>query len=218
MIDCSAQKIDTPHAPQFTAAELFKADDATLVSLAITQDKAAYKVILQRYYTKIWRLSLSILKDEQEAEDAVQEIFLTLWQNLASWDPEGKAKFSTWIYRVSFNKCIDIKRKNRPETHGDEMVIAAAGDENAYQEALQKQVAEKLAALMKTLPDMQAMALRLYYYHELSIDEIAVKLDRSEQSIRSLLKRGKATLKDQLGIDLNVRSADLAKDCNDILR
>lgn len=218
MIDCSAQKLDAPEAPQMAPAELFKADDATLVTRAIAQDKAAYQVILQRYYTKIWRLSLSILKDEQEAEDAVQEIFLTLWQNLSSWDPEGKAKFSTWIYRISFNKCIDIKRKNRPETHGDEMVIAAAGDETAYQEALQKQVAEKLAALMKSLPEMQAMALRLYYYHELSVDEIALKLDRSEQSIRSLLKRGKATLKDQLGIELNVRSADLARDTNDILR
>ena len=216
MIDQSAQNlaIDTPPS----AAELFKAEDATLVAMVINGDKAAYQVILQRYYTKIWRLSLSILKDEQEAEDAVQEIFLALWQNVQNWDPNGAAKFSTWIYRVSFNKCIDIKRKNRPETHGDEMVIAAAGDETAYQDALQRQVADKLAELMRSLPQMQSMALNMYYYQELSVSEIAVKLDKSEQSIRSLLKRGKATLKDKMGIDLHVRSADLEKETLNILR
>lgn len=215
MIDSAAQLAEKASE---THINLHKADDSALVALVVSGDKAAYQVILQRYYTKIWRLSLSILKDEQEAEDAVQEIFLALWQNIHNWDPKGAAKFSTWIYRVSFNKCVDIKRKKRPETHGDEMIIAAAGDETAYQDALQSQVAEKLAALMKSLPEMQAMALRMYYYQELSVDEIAMKLDKSEQSIRSLLKRGKATLKDKMGIDLHVRSADLEKETLNILR
>lgn len=206
-----------PLPPEATAP-LHSVDDAKLVALVVNDDKAAYQVLMQRYYTKIWRLSLSILKDEQEAEDAVQEIFLALWQNIKSWDPEGKARFSTWIYRVSFNKCIDIKRKKRPDTHGDEMVIADAGSETAYQDALQRQVAEKLAHLMASLPQMQCMALRMFYYDELNVAEIAVKLDRSELSIRSLLKRGKAALKDKMGIEINVKSADLEKESINILR
>lgn|GEM_PF-673226 len=216
--NAASNKASTPPLSPEKAATLHSADDAKLVALVVNDDKAAYQVLMQRYYTKIWRLSLSILKDEQEAEDAVQEIFLTLWQNIKNWDPEGKARFSTWIYRVSFNKCIDIKRKKRPDTHGDEMVIADAGNETAYQDALQRQVAEKLAHLMASLPQMQCMALRMFYYDELNVAEIAVKLDRSEQSVRSLLKRGKAALKDKMGIELTVKSADLEKESLNILR
>lgn len=183
--------------------------DEDLVGLIIKGDKQAYQILVQRYLNKIWRLSMSILKDEQEAEDAVQDVFLTLWKSLKTWDPQGKAKFSTWIYRVSFNKCIDIKRKHKPSTGAEDNDIVSK-DQTQYQELLQKQLSEKLTSILKHLPDSQRSALLLFYYEELSVKEISVKLDRSEQSIRSLLKRGRATLKEKMQYDQAFQSWDIS--------
>jgi RNA polymerase sigma-70 factor (ECF subfamily) len=191
--------------------------DEQLVAKVVSGDNVSYQALVTRFYTKIWRLSVSILKDEQEAEDAVQEIFLALWQNVKNWDPNGTAKFSTWIYRVSFNKCIDIKRKKKPDTHGDEIEIVSQ-DKNAYQTALKKEVTQKMANLLQTLPQMQRNALHMYYYDELTVDEISDKLEKTEQSVRSLLKRGKASLKEKMQYDKTLSSSDIDSQALNILR
>ena len=183
--------------------------DEELVSLIVNGDKQAYSLLVQRYLNKIWRLAMSILHNEQEAEDAVQEVFLTLWQKLEQWDTNGKAKFSTWIYRVSFNKCIDIKRKRKPTEDSDQVVLPDSG-KTAYQDILQNELSKKLSNLLKDLPEMQSMALLLYYYEELSVEEISVKLEKTEQSVRSLLKRGRAKKKKKMQYDQAFQSWDIS--------
>lgn len=184
-------------------------DEELLASIVRNGDKQAYSVLVQRYLSKIWRLAMSILHNEQEAEDAVQDVFLTLWQSLEKWDPDGEAKFSTWIYRVSFNKCIDIKRKRKPTTDTDDIDIPSS-EKTAYQNILQNELSQKLSNLLEELPEMQRMALLLYYYEELSITEISDRLEKSEQSVRSLLKRGRATLKEKMRYDQAFRSWDIS--------
>ena len=68
--------------------------DESLISLIQNGDRHAYNVIMQRYLSKIWRLAVSVLKNEQDADDAVQEIFLKLWQSCDLWDYNGSASFS----------------------------------------------------------------------------------------------------------------------------
>lgn len=184
-------------------------DDEALLAKIAEGDKASYSLLVKRYLPKIWRLALSILKNEEEAEDAAQEVFLSLWQSVKNWDPEGTAKFSTWIYRVSFNKCIDIKRRRKP-TEDSEGIDIASDDQNAYQATLQNELSDKLNELLKALPYMQRMALLLYYYEELSVEEISDKLDKTEQSVRSLLKRGRSSLKEKMQYDQAFRSWDVS--------
>ncbi len=186
-----------------------KASDEDLVRAIRDGDKHSYSILVERYLDKIWRLAMSILTNEQEAEDAVQDVFLMLWQSLDKWDPDGAAKFSTWIYRVSFNKCIDIKRKRRPSSDIEDMQIST-GDKTAYQQTLDHQLSDKLSIILETLPEAQRSALLLFYYEELSVEEICSKLSRSEQSVRSLLKRGRATLKEKLQYDQAFQSWDIS--------
>jgi RNA polymerase sigma-70 factor (ECF subfamily) len=146
---------------------------------------------------------MSVLHNEQEAEDAVQDVFLTLWQSLENWDANGRAKFSTWLYRVSFNKCIDLKRKRKHTDQSaniDDFALQSK-DKSAYDGVLENQLSKKLHKLLEKLPETQRMALLLFYYEELSVDEISVKMQKSEQSVRSLLKRGRATLKETMQHD-----------------
>lgn len=175
------------------------ADEELLIGIMSGSEKA-YNMLANRYARKIWRLAVSILKDEQEAEDAVQDVFLSLTQNLEKWDPNGSAKFSTWIYRVAFNKCIDIKRKRKPTESAEELELKS-GDKSAYHETLDHQISTLLSGHLGNLPDAQKTALELFYYQELSVEEIATHLDNTVQGVRSLLKRGKAALRDSMRYD-----------------
>ncbi|MGH1403442.1 MAG: RNA polymerase sigma factor [Alphaproteobacteria bacterium] len=179
--------------------------DDDLLHMITHGDKTAYNLLIQRYLGKVWRLSFSILKNEQEAEDATQDVFLSLWQSLENWDKNGKAKFSTWIYRVTFNKCIDIKRKKKPTTDTDSIDVMSE-EQSAYQSTLQRQISDRLNILLCTLPDTQKEALQLYYFKELSAIEVATQMNKSEQSVRSLLKRARASLKDTIQRDDHIQA------------
>ena len=196
---------------------LTELDDEKLVVEITAGNKQAYQILVKRYLTKIWRLAMSLLHDEQEAEDAVQEVFLSLWQNLEKWDPNGSAKFSTWIYRVSFNKCIDIKRAKKP-TVSEDQAPEKAVEGNAYNDLLQSQISDKMTALLAQLPEMQRIAMLLYYYEELSVYEISAKLETTEQGVRSLLKRGRKALKDKIEYDPAFQSWDFPGDTGHLWR
>ena len=191
--------------------------DEELIEAIRAGDKHAYQILVKRYLGKIWRLAVSILHNEAEAEDAVQDVFLSLWQSIGKWDPAGQARFSTWIYRVSFNKCIDIKRARKP-TVSDDQAPEKATEENAYDHMLQNEISDKISVLLSELPETQRMAMLLYYYEELSVDEISAKLETSEQSVRSLLKRGRKALKEKIQYDPAFQSWDFPGDSRHLWR
>ncbi|MGH1397647.1 MAG: RNA polymerase sigma factor [Alphaproteobacteria bacterium] len=173
--------------------------DEALITLILGKgDRKAYNILVQRYLKKIWRLAMSVLKNEAEAEDAVQDVFLSLMKSLEKFDLNGGAKFSTWIYRVSLNKCIDLKRKRKPIDTAAPSEDLACEEKSAYHKTLNNQLSSKLKNVMQSLPEGQKDALKLYYFEEKSVNEICAQLSKSEESIRSLLKRGKAGLKEKL--------------------
>lgn len=190
---------------QKPSGEMPALSDEELVSSIKAGDRQSYPLLVKRFLPKIWRLSLSILHNEQEAEDATQEIFLSLWQNIEKWDPQGTAKFSTWIYRVSFNKCIDIKRA-RKNTVSEDSLPEKSTSSDAYDDMLQTEVSKKMIELLSELPKAQQAVMRLFYYEELSVEEITQKLKTTDQSVRSLLKRGRKSIKEKMKFDPDLNS------------
>lgn len=185
--------------PQPTEAKNTEVTDENLIVLILNHgDRKAYNILVQRYLRKIWRLAMSVLHNEAEAEDAVQDVFVSLTKSLEKFDLNGGAKFSTWIYRVALNRCIDIKRKKRFTGHSDETDTLACDAKSAYHKTCERQMSEKLKDMMDALPEQQKDALQLYYFEEKSVNEICTTLSKSEESIRSLLKRGKAGLKEKM--------------------
>ena len=175
-----------------------KSDDELLLLVAAS-DRSAYRDLVERYIGKLWRLGISVLANETEAEDAVQDVLLTVWVNRQKWQP-GTAKFSTWLYRVMLNRCIDIKRSRRATTGTEEIeeTMPSEATPAADQLIVAQEDRHQLTDLIGRLPEQQRLALLLFYYEELDVVQIAERLDTTEQGARSLLKRGRKALKRML--------------------
>ncbi len=179
--------------------------DETLYSLSSQGDQAAFRVLTERYVNKLWHVSMNILADAQEAEDVVQEVFISVWKQPGKWQ-QGEARFTTWLHRVTINKAIDFRRKRKePPTPAEiiEAMIDNSDNVGVHVEVEQVQFGEaelsdNLKALINDLPESQRQALLLFYFDELKIHRIALTMNSTEQAVRSLLKRGRQTLRERI--------------------
>ena len=170
--------------------------DAELVARAGTGDRAAAQALMARHLAKLLTLARRMLGDRSEAEDAVQEVFLRLWTHAARWQP-GKAKFETWLYRVTMNQCFDRLRKKPTAELEAAAQIADPGpgpDARLDNAALTLQVDAALAQL----PERQRAAILLCHYQECGNIEAAEMLGISVEALESLLARGRRTLRTRL--------------------
>ena len=87
--------------------------DADVVQRARAGDHAAFRVLVERYQGRAYRLALRVLRDEDQAQDAVQDAFLKVYGSLDRF--EGRSGFYTWLYRIVMNLCIDRKRRDRSD-------------------------------------------------------------------------------------------------------
>lgn len=177
-------------------------DDVVLLELIKQDNQAAYRVLVDRYLGKLWRLGVNVLGNESEAEEVVQESLLTVWKNRKNWE-EGRAKFSTWVYRITLNRCIDLKRRRRPTTGTDKIEHTLACNTLPATDHLiiRNEQNKELLGFIDLLPENQKKALLLFYYEEMDIKEISMRLSTTEQGTRSLLKRGRKKLRDLIGND-----------------
>ena len=171
--------------------------DTDLVKRAGQGDRAAAQALMARHLPKMLTLARRMMGSQAEAEDAVQDAFLKLWTHAARWQP-GKAKFETWLYRVTVNKCYDRLRK-RSGANLDEAAEVAdpapAADLVLENAALAGEIETALAAL----PERQRAAILLCHHQECGNIEAAEILGISVEALESLLARGRRTLRARLG-------------------
>ncbi len=175
--------------------------DESLMQMFQAGDDLAFHALLERHVGLLWRVAKNYFGAAAEIDDLVQDLHLTLWQNKHAWKP-GVARFSTWLYRVAANRCIDLLRKRQEPGAGtgaellpDQML---ARDPSAEDQIVRRQQAEEMKILLEALPENQKIALQLYYYEDASLPQIAGRLAISEMAARSLLKRGKQGLREKL--------------------
>ena len=171
--------------------------DEALVRRAVGGDTEAFAVLVRRHQEMVFRLSVSILGAEfrAEAEEVAQEVFLRVHHGLAAF--RGDAKFSSWLYRVTFHVAVNLKERVRYRApHLQETVLlhqAAAGPDALEQlEAARKQKA--LAECMNQLPEVYQSSLRLHYLLGHSVAEVAVLLEVPENTVKSYLLRARRLL------------------------
>ena len=171
--------------------------DAELVTRVGRGDRAAAQALMSRHLPKMLALARRMLSDPVEAEDAVQDAFIRLWTHAARWQP-GKAKFETWLYRVTMNKCYDRLRR-RPTAKLDEaaeIADPAPGPEASLQNAA---LSQQIEAALQALPERQRAAIQLCHYQGCGNIEAAEILGISVEALESLLARGRRTLRGRLG-------------------
>ena len=170
-----------------------KLSDEQLVALFIeTQKNLYFEQLYDRYADKVYRKCLSFVKDDAKAEDFTHDIFLKLVLNLSSY--KETAKFSTWLYSITYNYCIDQTRisKKYSEVGLDENFDVPDHDDDSEMAELE---AQRLNKAMKQIMPEEKSILMMKYQDDLSIKEIADSLDISESAVKMRLLRAKEKLR-----------------------
>lgn len=196
----------TPTATPRSLQDLREESDDCLFLAAQAGDQLAFRVLVERHVGLVRRLALNVLRDEQEAEDVTQEAFVSAWRKRASWRPE--ARFTTWLYRIAMNKAIDCYRSRRATPQPQEELarlidrdVRTAEPPKQQDGVEQQELSGTLRAALQRLPATQRRAIELFYYEDMEVARIADVMLTSEQSVRSLLKRGRQALKLRLRND-----------------
>lgn len=181
--------------------------ETQLVKLSRTGDRAAFIELVDLYKDKIQRLAYRMLNNKNDIEDVVQETFIRVYLNLNHYDESQK--FSTWIYRIGKNLCIDMLRKKKM-THSLDAHIHEDLATNYYDKFesnelspetryLQTEFQEQFTILISKLSEKYRSIVALYYIHELSLQEISERLGIPATTVKSRLHRGREQLRKKWG-------------------
>jgi len=183
--------------------------EARLAQLARNGDRIAFRQLVDHYQNKIYHLAYRMLGNTHEAEDVVQETFLRVYKNLVRYDPAQK--FSTWIYRIGTNLCIDIlrKRKRKRSISLDANLFdSESSDGYDFMQTDEAEQPENLLVLSETrrqvrealdmMPEQYKSIMILRYLHDLSLQEIGEVLDLPVTTIKTRLHRGREFLRNKI--------------------
>lgn len=164
--------------------------DRWLVTKIRGGDADAYEVLIRRHRDRIYRIALRMLGNPHDAEDIAQDVIIQLWTAVAGFT--GAATFTTWLYRLVVNRCLNHKRRARrttPLTEADHP--PAVGVDEAV---IARQRAQATMALIAALPAEQRVTLVLCHVEGLSYREVATILEVSEAVVRGRLSRARRSL------------------------
>ena len=166
-------------------------DDEIIQRFLQTQDSGWFHHLYQRYATKVYAKCIGMLQNEAAAKDATQEIFVKLYVSLTKFS--GRSKFSTWVYSITYNYCIDVirKRKRHSDLFGNEADDAPDPIDEVSDELLFQMEVKRLKEVLEAIPVGDKMVLLMKYQDDLQIKEIAQMLDKSESAIKMKIKRAK---------------------------
>jgi RNA polymerase sigma-70 factor (ECF subfamily) len=172
------------------------AGDAALIAWSAEGDRRAFDEIVTRHGPFALRVAARLVPEPAIAEDLVQEAMVRAWSQARVYDPR-RARFTTWLYRIVVNLCIDYRRQTRPQALPEtfDMPDPAAGADERM-EAEQRRNA--LAAALQALPDRQRAAIALVYDEGVSGAEAARILGASAKAVERLLARARAQLRTHL--------------------
>ena len=177
--------------------------DEALCERVARRDTAAFDALVERYQQRAYRLAWSILRDAEDARDLSQEAFIRLYESAGSF--EGRAKFSTWFYRILVNLCLDHRRRHRwwgrirGRANSEEGVDGVldrqpAPDHPAVDGVVRQETMNRLWAAVDRLSPQQRATVILQA-DGLPTSEIAVVLRCSEATVRVHLHRAVTALK-----------------------
>ena len=182
--------------PALTNKKTAKLSDEDVIVLFLETQKGEYfDMLYNRYSGKVFGKCISLLKNEEKAADAMQDIFVKILLNLSKFS--GKSRFSTWIYSITYNYCIDTIRKKKKDP------LVTVGDlTNQYDKEaeiddsfLLETNVKRLKVILDEIPLKDKTILLMKYQDEMSIKEIGHLLDKSESAIKMKIKRAKQKFK-----------------------
>lgn len=172
--------------------------DYALLRRLARGETTALAELIRRHQNRLYQVAYRLLKDPLEAEDALQEVFLKVYENAHRFEP--KASVSAWLHRITANHCLNLLRARHPQESLDQEDSITLADSGATPlQALEEQdLGRRLEELLAALPENQRRALILKRFAGLSYQEIAAEMGLSPQAVDGLLKRARQFLKKAL--------------------
>ena len=187
---------------------MMQLSDIQIIKKVIDGDKNAFNDIMDRHEKSILNFAYRMLSNRTEAEDVTQEVFLRAYKNLETF--EARAKFSTWLFKIARNLCLNkLRHTFRFPTFSIDKPVR--GSEYDFQRQIEdkkqvspisnifsKEIQNAVKAALGSLPKNQKMAVILRRYEDMSYEEISVIMGCSVSAVKSLLNRAKQKLKNKL--------------------
>ncbi len=166
-------------------------DEEALERYLSSQNVNYFNLLYDRYTNKVYSKCVSMLRDEEKAEDACQEIFVKVLLNLSKFN--GKSKFSTWLYSISYNYCIDVIRKNKKFilVDIDDNPKANLVDDNIPDNEILEVKVNRLSDVLQEMPPDDKSILLMKYQDDFSIKEIAEMIQKSDSAVKMKIYRAK---------------------------
>lgn len=209
-------------SPSSTASGLTRQasgdEDLALVERARSGDPLAFEAIMRQHNRLLFRSARSVVADDAEAQDAVQEAWLRAFAHLGAY--RGDAALSTWLARIAFNAAVDlVRRKGRLVEWGDsEADDGASPPENAMSEhsaseapdvaAERRELRDVLQSAIGRLPPIYRSVFILRAVEEVSVEEAARCLQVSDAVIRTRYLRARSMLRELIGRQVEARAPD----------
>ena len=166
--------------------------DEDVVKLYLeTQNVAYFNILYERYSGKIFAKCISLLKEESSAEDATQDVLMKVLLNMSKFS--GRSRFSTWVYSITYNYCIDYLRRKKkdPSVYVDDFIENLDVEDDIEDSFLLETNVKRLKVILGEMKSGDKTILLMKYQDEMSIKEIGEILDKSESAVKMKIKRAK---------------------------
>jgi len=159
-------------------------------------DTKAYANLVNRYKDLVYTLAIRMLKHREEAEEVAQDTFVKVFKSLDKF--KGDSKFSTWIYKITYNTCLDRIKKNKKHLKDVAIDEFTFNKLDSIDNALEHMIKEEKHTLIKNcinkLPEDSSALLTLFYFEELSLDEISKIINVEANTVKVKLFRARKKL------------------------
>ena len=170
------------------------AEDAALVRQCLAGDTSAFDVLVERHRRQVYQVCYRFVNNHEDASDLAQDAFLRAYRALHTF--KGNSAFSTWLYRVAINVCLNrVSAKQAPTEPLDQREHQDVRGELPDREVLRQEQAATVRAAIARLPKKQRATMILRMYHELPHDEIAAILGSSVGAVKANFFHALANLK-----------------------
>lgn len=182
---------------QLTDMVLNTVPDEELVTRILAGEKRQFEALIRKYNQRLYRIGMSVLANEAEAEDAMQTTYINAYEHLR--DFEGRSSFGTWLTRIMLNQCYLQKRQNRPALFNFEPSDKFINMKTPENELASKELGHLLEEAIARLPEKYRTVFVLREIEDMSVRETSIVLDIGEPNVKVRLNRAKMMLRADLG-------------------
>lgn len=170
--------------------------EAELIHSILEGNQQDYTILIKQYQANVFRTAMGLLHNKEDAEEITQDVFVKVYQSLSSFN--GKAAFSTWLYRITVNTSLNYlqKKKRRRFWVGLSDILQVASKDRSVETIIAERSENELVRqALDALPEKQRLAFIFTKYEELPQKQVAEIMNISPGAVEQLLLRAKANLK-----------------------